>query len=224
MSNLVESILSEDYVSASNIFESRLNEIAEKKLIEMKKMLQTEITGGLTKADIAKRRKAGYVRASEVLPDPRDIEIKSFESRPSSGKKIVAKRKKRISEALSDTDIERIGRERQAAQQADLQRTFKVDRGPSDETTKERQDRLVDMAKDAKGLKAAPRSMRVPHKEIIAGGEREKRAKELKARGSKQAAKWLRATKTQRNVAGLTHTLKSLGKGLAKGFADNSPI
>ena len=42
MSELVESILSEDYVSASQIFESRLNDIMEMKLIEMKKMVQAE--------------------------------------------------------------------------------------------------------------------------------------------------------------------------------------
>ena len=120
MSELVEHILSEDYVSASHIFESRLNDILEMKLFEMKKMLQAESVGGLTKAEIEKRRKAGYVRASEVLPDPRDINIKTFSSEPrSSRKKITAKRKKKINEALSDADIERIGKGRQTAQKGE---------------------------------------------------------------------------------------------------------
>ena len=54
MSDLVESILSEDYVSASQIFESRLDDIMEMKLIEMKKYIQAEgILGlGMTKDEI----------------------------------------------------------------------------------------------------------------------------------------------------------------------------
>ena len=97
MSNLVENILSENYVSASNIFESRLNEILEKKLYEMKKDIQAEAFGGMTKDDIALRKRLGYQKASDVLVDPRDVPL----SRPTKKKKpaLKSKRKKKLEEA-----------------------------------------------------------------------------------------------------------------------------
>lgn len=95
MSKLLESILNENYISANELFEEKLSEIQEKKLIEMKKYIQAEAIGGLTKADIEARRKAGYVRASEVLPDPRDIVIGGI--KPKS-QKTEPKRKKKLEE------------------------------------------------------------------------------------------------------------------------------
>ena len=94
MSDLVEHILSENYLSANEIFKDHMNNITEKKLLETKKQIQAEAVGGLTKADIEARRKAGYVRASEVLPDPRDITIGI---KPKS-QKTELKRKKRLEE------------------------------------------------------------------------------------------------------------------------------
>ncbi len=211
MSDMIKHILSEDFVAASSIFEDRLNDILEQKLLEMKKMLQTEVTGGLTKADIEKRIKAGYVRASEVLPDPRDIEIKSFDYNPSPGKKITAKRKKKISEALSDTDIERIGRERQAAQNADLQNTF--GHAPADQKLK----RLLPTS-------TTPIAKKTSGGDYVAGSDYERQARELKAKGSRGAAKWLKKTKTARNVLGFVKTMGHVAAGIGKGLADNSPI
>jgi hypothetical protein len=49
MSNLLESIISEDYVSATKIFESRIEEIVEQKLLEAKKQVQAEATKISTK-------------------------------------------------------------------------------------------------------------------------------------------------------------------------------
>ena len=91
MSDLVENILSENYVSASNIFESRLNEILEKKLVEMKKCIQAEAFGALSKADIEARRRLGWRKASDVLPDPRDYVMKI---EPKSKKPAMKKSKK----------------------------------------------------------------------------------------------------------------------------------
>lgn len=51
----------------------------EKKLYEKKRMVaadMNEALGGLTRKEIEDRKKAGYKKASDVLPDPRDIKIK----------------------------------------------------------------------------------------------------------------------------------------------------
>ena len=72
MSNLTESIIDKDLVNAKRLFESRMEEILERKLCEAKKMLQAESVGGLTKAEIEARRKAGYKKAADILPDPRE--------------------------------------------------------------------------------------------------------------------------------------------------------
>lgn len=71
MSQLLEHILNENYVEASNIFEDRLNTILERKLVEKKKMMQSESSINPYR-DVESRKKAGYVRASDVLPDPRE--------------------------------------------------------------------------------------------------------------------------------------------------------
>jgi hypothetical protein len=106
MSDLIEHILNEDYVSASRVFESKIDNIIESKLYEMKKMVQAEAIGlhgqhYMSNADWAKyrkkkgpnlgpldtptkkggkrsetgleqRKRLGFVKASKVLPDPRD--------------------------------------------------------------------------------------------------------------------------------------------------------
>jgi hypothetical protein len=97
MNKLLENILNENYISANELFEEKLSEIQEKKLIEMKKCIQAESMSGLTKADIEAKRKAGYVKASEVLPDPRDIDIGV---KPKS-QKTEPKRKNAVRSAIS---------------------------------------------------------------------------------------------------------------------------
>ena len=75
MRELVESILTGNNVEAHRLFESRLNDIREKKLYEAKRNLaaqMNEVLGGLTKAEIEARKKAGYRKASDVLSDPRE--------------------------------------------------------------------------------------------------------------------------------------------------------
>lgn len=78
MSNLVEHIISEDYVNASQIFESRLNDIMESKLIEMKKQIQAESRySPHTQAQVDQ----GKVKASDVLTDPRDVKMPPVSAR-----------------------------------------------------------------------------------------------------------------------------------------------
>lgn len=69
MSKLVESILENDFVSAQAIFEERIAAIAERKLLEVKKMVQ-EQTFPAGVAGVEARKKAGFKRASDVLGDP----------------------------------------------------------------------------------------------------------------------------------------------------------
>lgn len=90
MSDLVEHILSENYVEAANVFEDRLDAILEQKLVEMKKCIQAEAAGGgMSKAEFDARRRLGWKPAKEVLPDPRDYVTKIKPKKPS-----VRKRKK----------------------------------------------------------------------------------------------------------------------------------
>ena len=67
-------------LEANDMVEAKMAEIRERKMYEMKRMYAArmdEIFGALTKADIEKRRKAGYKKASDVLGDPREKERKS---------------------------------------------------------------------------------------------------------------------------------------------------
>ena len=94
MSALLESILNGDYVSANEIFEQKMVELQEKKLIEVKKQIQAEMFG-MTKAEIEAKKKAGYRKAADVLGDPRDIKIEPLVKT----KKI---KKKKVSEETLD--------------------------------------------------------------------------------------------------------------------------
>ena len=68
---LIESIVANDMLEANNMVEARLAEIMERKLYEMKRMMQAEAFDRPTEAEI--RAKPGYKgRASDVLGDPRD--------------------------------------------------------------------------------------------------------------------------------------------------------
>jgi hypothetical protein len=90
--HLVESILDKNFVLAESLFQEKLNSIMEKKLYEKKRMVaadMNEALGGLTRQEIEDRKKAGYKKASDVLPDPRDIKIKP-----------LVKVKKKVSEAV----------------------------------------------------------------------------------------------------------------------------
>jgi|LakMenEpi03Aug12_release.lakeMendotaPanAssembly.Ray.scaffolds.fasta_scaffold385744_2 hypothetical protein len=99
MSELLENILNENYVSAQEIFEERLGEILEKKLYEKKKMIQAEAFGGMTKADIERRKKAGFMKASDyfaALNTAKEIEKKAKSD-------IEGKKKKKVEEAFTGT-------------------------------------------------------------------------------------------------------------------------
>lgn len=104
MYNLVENILTENYVEASNIFEDRLNNILEMKLVEMKKMIQAESSINPyrdTKSRVAK----GYVPASKVLKDPRGGPLPSLSSKIEKTAKTTKKLKQSTAPANDDNDM-----------------------------------------------------------------------------------------------------------------------
>ena len=73
---LIESIANGDYVSANELFESRLEIIKEQKLFEEKRRIAAlhEVMGGMTRAEAEKRiRERGMKprKAADVLGDPR---------------------------------------------------------------------------------------------------------------------------------------------------------
>ena len=68
---LIESIVANDMLEANNMVEARLAEIMERKLYEMKRMMQAENFGRQDPEDV--RAKPQYQgKASDVLGDPRD--------------------------------------------------------------------------------------------------------------------------------------------------------
>ena len=108
MSNLIENIVNNDLVKAKKIFETRMNEIRDQKLYEAKRCLAADMNegvGGLTAAQIQARKEMGWRKASEVLPDPRDVKLKIPK------KKKVAKKKKLgedTSSFRSDVEAEKL--------------------------------------------------------------------------------------------------------------------
>lgn len=79
--DLINSVIDGDYVSANRLFEERLSDIQEKKLYEVKRMFAAELNevlGGKTRAQAEKDIRARGMtprRASDVYPDPRNIQI-----------------------------------------------------------------------------------------------------------------------------------------------------
>lgn len=104
MSNLIEHILNEDYVSANELFESHMEQIAQRKLFEAKRMMQAEATGGLSAAQMQARKELGWKRASDVLPDPRDIQLTPLSDKK---KKLPAIKKKKLKEDVSRAEVEK---------------------------------------------------------------------------------------------------------------------
>lgn len=97
MKDLIEHIITDDFVSANDILESRIANIVEKKLYEKKRMMQAEAFGGMSKKELEDRRKAGYRKASEVLGDP----DKATKLSPAA-KKYRESLKKKVSEEILD--------------------------------------------------------------------------------------------------------------------------
>jgi hypothetical protein len=100
MNNLIENILNGDYVSANELFESHMEEIAERKLFEAKRAYAAqmdEAMGGMSREDFERRKKAGFMKASdyfEALKAAKEIERKA-----KSDITPVVTKKKKISEA-----------------------------------------------------------------------------------------------------------------------------
>jgi len=86
MTDLLESILNKDLVSAKEIFESRMDVIAEKKLYEAKRRLSAELHEGLVGRDPKTLRAKGYRKATDVLGDPTASRKGGKQSEPQKGK------------------------------------------------------------------------------------------------------------------------------------------
>lgn len=101
---LVESIIDKEFVLAESHLTDRLNAIMEKKLYEKKRMVSAEmneVLGGMTRAEIEAKKKAGYRKAADVLQDPRDIKIKIS----SMGRKKSTKKKAVEEEILDELTV-----------------------------------------------------------------------------------------------------------------------
>lgn len=97
MTKLIDSIFNKDYVSASSLFEGKMNEIVENKLYESKRQVAADMDEALgvlkfSKAEIEKKKEQGYRRASEVLGDPSKKKMKP----------LVKLKKKKVSEEALD--------------------------------------------------------------------------------------------------------------------------
>lgn len=143
MQDLISNILSEDYVSAQEIFESRMQSIMERKLLEAKRDMQAEVFGGLSKQDIEDRRKAGYQKAADVLGDPYEARKRSL----SPAKKKMMTTTKRKTKKKIDEDAMTRGLA-SAGKQAQSQR---VSSGMSQSAKQEK----IDKAKRHAGYKTA---------------------------------------------------------------------
>lgn len=98
MSNLIENILSNNLVEANKLLEERLAEIQERKLYEAKRIMAAQMNetslGGRTISKAEKEMKARGLtprRASEVLPDPREIKPKIEPKKTEPKKKSLSK-------------------------------------------------------------------------------------------------------------------------------------
>lgn len=101
MSDLLEHILDQDYISANDLFESKMVELQEKKLYEKKRIMQAEVFGGLSPEEIAARKKMGYRKASDVLGDP-DVAKKKMIAAAKKKMMAAEKKRKKVSEETLD--------------------------------------------------------------------------------------------------------------------------
>lgn len=209
MSNLLESILSEDYVSASTIFESRLNEIREKKLVEMKKCIQAEAAGGgLTAAQMQARKEMGWKRASDVLGDPRDEPLPSITPKQKS----PVKKRKKLKEDISRSDVEA---EKEKLKKSPGYKQIQARRKatPSPEHMPAVDQRATD--------KMSPELRRSQLEK-----SRQEKIKGLMDKGKYKSAGRLMTFAQRRKIdrSDLAKSMGSFAKGIAGALAGNSPI
>lgn len=103
--NLIESIVENDLISASDIFKSRMEEILECKLYEEKRRIAailSEIMGGkLSAADIQARKEAGYMKASdyfEIMDRLKTMQTKAEKEKAAKQGTPTRSRKKKLEE------------------------------------------------------------------------------------------------------------------------------
>ena len=113
--NLIESIVENDLISASDIFKSRMEEILECKLYEEKRRIAAELNevmgGKLSARDIQARRDAGYMKAShyfEIMDRLKDMQTKAEKEKAAKegGAKPSRSRKKNLEEVTEKEKAE----------------------------------------------------------------------------------------------------------------------
>jgi len=209
MSDLLEHILSEDYVSAGQLFEERLNNIVEKKLYEMKKNIQAEAFGALSKADIEARRKAGYRKASEVLDDPYDRPMTMIGKEKSSETKSKPRRRTKLK--LKEDSPPPAS----AAALANINRIANLKKAEKFQQTKQSQD--VDHSKDSEDWK----QFKTDYSNKKA--KEAKRAEFIKKYPGR-IAKHMVLKGAEAIGHGVARSGSSIVKGLARSLAANSPL
>lgn len=100
MRDLIHNILSENYVAAEDSFNSHMNEIIEKKMFEIRKNMQAEAFGGMTKQDIERRKKAGFIKAADYFGAME--KLKDIKRKAESDINPI-KKKKKLTEAYTGT-------------------------------------------------------------------------------------------------------------------------
>lgn len=108
--DLINSVVNGDYVSANKLFEERLTNIREKKLYELKRMMQAEVFGGMSKEDLKKRKDAGFMKAADYYDIMDKLKQVTNQAKNKSTTVVKPKRKKKLEEAYqyqgkSDKDI-----------------------------------------------------------------------------------------------------------------------
>ena len=145
MSDLVEHILSENYVSASDLFESRLNEILEKKLVEMKKCMQSESFNNPYR-DTKGKRQQGFVPASKVLPDPYTSSSPKLSAKISDTAKKTKKIRSASTKAAND-DSDPATRERQSKLLQSAEKSRRLMAPSAAQDTQSKYERAMERAK-----------------------------------------------------------------------------
>lgn len=239
MSDLIDHILNEDYVEAKKIFESRMEDIKEKKLYEVKRSMDIaevvspvkgkpgQFKGQNTPKDWAKYRKQHPSLGMHEIKPGVKASVDKHEKSASGGLTkhgIEVRKKKGYIQAYPATKalefIKAVTK---------YHKTGKIDENtpfmkriqsahkelektaPAPSSTSGKAPEIEPQTRGEPVKKLGPKNLKnpMPKTSYSAYSDYETKARELKGRGSQAASKWLKKTKTARNTIG---AVKSFGK------------
>lgn len=135
---LVESIINGDYVSANELFESKLNDITENKMYEMKRMSSANLYESYNRLqqDRNDLKSGKKVRASDVWKDPRDTvnthrDIEDAKKSASNSSTAQTQQTRQLKKLPSLTDMKKAERQKKLASIGDRMERLRK-RGHSD--------------------------------------------------------------------------------------------